>query len=157
MANPLLELAYKSHEMQLKAQADNLTSFRTRATTIFSVGALIATLSTSLGFANQKAPATLPGWTPWALLGIISAIGLASIFVLWPVDTWYSSPDADQIMTLNRLGQGEDAAYSELIPALDNQTKSNENALKWRAKCLKAGGILLLAEVITLIIGTGLR
>ncbi|MEV0243445.1 hypothetical protein AB0I06_26515 [Streptomyces sp. NPDC050674] len=153
MADPKLQLAYQTLVDELKVQTATLADFRSRATTMFSVAALIATLSTGVGFVEKGE--TLAPWAPWVLLGVLTAVGAASMAVLWPTYPWWFVPSAGHIMARYRAGKDEDATLQDVIRDLTGKVRSNATVLTRRSLYLRIGFVLFFVEIATLIIAAG--
>ncbi|MEU8784769.1 hypothetical protein [Streptomyces sp. NPDC048637] len=155
MFDPKLELAYKAAEAQLKGQNDTLASFRNRATTLFTLAALVTSFSTSIGLINTAGGEKLPTWTPWVLLGFLTAVGFASMKVLWPIQAWHYCISATQILDLHRLGVGEDQTLKEVVDDGVRRTQENEQELGKRAWWFRVGVTLFFVEISVLVIAVG--
>ncbi|WP_333738128.1 hypothetical protein [Streptomyces sp. IBSBF 2806] len=157
MGDPRLELAYKSLESELKVQTDTLAAFRNRATTLLSVAAIVATLSTGVGLTNPTATEPLPGWAPWFLLGIFAAVAVACMSVLWPAYPWWFVPSANFIMERYRINLGEDEVLKDSIDDLKVKVKRNAAVITRRAQYFRIGVLLFFVEMATLVIAAGTR
>lgn len=154
---PSLRLAHSILESELKCQDGTVTSIRNRATTVFTVAALVATLSTTLGFSTSENGRPLPEWTPWVLLGILATTGIFTIVTLWPIKPWYYTPSTRIITNRARKSTAIDDILLDSIESMRERVKSNTKAINRCSLFLRIAFSLLIAEIIALTIGIGLR
>ncbi|WP_340378428.1 hypothetical protein U5640_27655 [Streptomyces sp. SS7] len=157
MGDATLELAYKAIENHLKAQTDAFLQFRNRATTLFSAAAIVATLSTSIGFVKQKGGPSLPAWAPWVLLALLAAIGATSMIVIWPVRSWNFCPPYKLVLERHAARTAIDTVLIDSINEMKKRVDSNNQVIAKCSVCLQISASLFFGEMVTLVIAAGMR
>jgi hypothetical protein len=148
----LLDLAYEAAVSRLASQTSALEGFRTRASGLFLVAALVTSFSAGLGLVNTDAAkgAVLPVWAPWVLLGILLALGICAFSILLPTPHWVHGPSAGVILRVRQAAPytaGKLFVVNEMVAA----QQTNSAQLARRAWAYRTAVLLLLAEVLVLI------
>lgn len=148
----LVDLAYEAAKAKLDSQTSAFESLRTRAAGILSVAALVTSFSTGLGLVNTD-PAQgrpLAAWAPWALLGILLALGLCAFRILMPTRQWLHGPSARIIMNLWQEGMNPKEAKVNVTAAMVDAQRQNSKELGKRSWAYRLAVLLLLGQVLTL-------
>ncbi|GAA3800936.1 hypothetical protein GCM10022403_039010 [Streptomyces coacervatus] len=149
----LIDLAYDAAVTRLASQTSAFESIRTRASGILSVAALVTSFSAGLGLVHTD-PAKgklLPGWAPWALLGILLMLGVCAILVMLPTRQWNHGPSARKIMDSWVRRTPPERAKARLVAVLVEAQNRNSWELRRRAISYRVAVVLLLSEVLTLV------
>ncbi|MDX3712600.1 hypothetical protein PV733_27380 [Streptomyces europaeiscabiei] len=151
--DPLLELAYEAAKGRLASQTSALEGFRTRASGILAVAALVTSFSAGLGLINTGSAkgAVLPEWAPWTLLGILLVMGALAFTILLPTRSWVHGPSAGKLMELRENMESEKDAKVFVVNAMVEAQKENSAYLTRRAWAYRAAVLLLLAEILVLV------
>jgi membrane protein YdbS with pleckstrin-like domain len=95
------ELAYHQSVHRAQLQSAGLDDLRTRASTVLTVSALVATFF--VGQAAQNGLSTLG----WAALIVFGAVVVVSVAILFPTKGWvFSLPPKDMVRIRQRAGGG---------------------------------------------------
>ncbi|MFF0852114.1 hypothetical protein ACFYVM_13825 [Streptomyces sp. NPDC003280] len=148
-----VKMAYEAALKRLDDQTGTFSNLRNRTAGLLSTAALATTFATSVGLfplESGKVNQRLPAWTPWALLGIFTLIGIATLTVLWPVK-WVYGPSANKIIERYELGQSEQDLRQYVVRECKIAGDRNLAKLNLRANLFRGAIILLLIEIGVLI------
>lgn len=142
-------MAYDSAVARLIQQSETIDTFRGRAAGLFSVAALIASISTTAGLTDALHPLPLPASV--LLMIFMVGIGLCATVVLWPLGGWSYAPDALGI--LGYQGAVVDL-LKEATEELADGIEENEDRISFRVWWYRSAGALTLLETLTVVIGS---
>ncbi|MFJ2968526.1 hypothetical protein ACIPIC_40455 [Streptomyces collinus] len=148
-----LTLAYDAAKGHLANQTNALEGFRTRASGIFAVAALVTTFSAGLGLVNTD-PAkgvVLPWWAPWGLLVLLIVMGVCVFRVLLPTAGWVHGPSAKAILQTRENLESDRELKLAVIEAMVEAQSWNRKELTKRAWAYRVAVLLLLFEILLLI------
>lgn len=148
-----LELAYDAAQKKLNLQDSTLSNTRTRANTLLATSALFVSFSAGVGLVRTDPTrgAVFPVWAAWVLLGVVVALGLSVLFVLWPVKSWCYVPSASIIMKKVDAGDDEVAIRRHVIDAMIEGSATNATALDRKQDAFRVAVVLLVIEVALLV------
>lgn len=152
-ADEVVKLAYDAAVKHLAQQDLSLGNLRNRATWLLTAAGILISLATSVGLLNTdptKGPIA-PEWLKFWLLGIMAAMGLAVLFVVWPVKDWDYGPAAAGL--LSDRGQDETFVREQATESLCEAIRDNGDRLYDRARVLSAGYLLLVAQIVLILVG----
>lgn len=156
----VLELAYEAAQNYLSIQDATLGNTRTRANTLLSTAALLATFSTAVGLLNTDPDkgTVLPALGAWLQFGVTALLGTSVLVVLWPVTGWCFGPSAKEILACladedlagQRKTEGEIRKYviDEMITGINKNTVN----LKKKQRAFRYAAVLLVFEVFVLVL-----
>ena len=150
MSGDVIRLAYDEARAALKEQDATLSNVRNRANGLLAAATVGTSLAVAVGLLNTDPSRgeTLPMWAGWSLVGLVLAIGVGVMAVMWPSSAWSFGPDAEII--LNHANADVDAVRRAATMAMIEAGKSNDRLVKWRVRTYQATVLLLLAEVLLL-------
>ncbi|MGI5485034.1 hypothetical protein [Streptomyces lavendofoliae] len=140
-----------SYEIAIKlaAQQDaTLGNYRTRATGIFTVAALIGAFVSNIGFIAKEKPPPI-GYLIALMVTLVIVLGLA-LAVLWPIKGWSVGPDPAGVLMAKEEPAGNvyrSIVVGQLHPLMIN----NQQAMGQKAKYFQWGVIALAVEVLLVV------
>ncbi|MFF0092664.1 hypothetical protein ACFYSF_22260 [Streptomyces canus] len=149
----LLDLAYDAAKSRLASQTAAFEGFRTRASGILAVAALVTSFSAGLGLVNTdsaKGP-VLPSWAPWVLLGILLVVGVLAFAILLPTRKWVHGPSAGAILQLREEANTPEQGKLVAVQAMVEAQQRNSQLLTIRAWAYRAAVLCLLFEILVLV------
>ncbi|MEU6867748.1 hypothetical protein ABZ924_31700 [Streptomyces sp. NPDC046876] len=141
--------AYDAAILALTQQDGTVGNLRNRATGLLTVAALIASFSSALGIINKDNP--IPIGFAVALLVILLAIGVCSLWVLWPRAGWSFGPNPRAILSAS--GDNK-SILRRASRAIVEDSRTNEARIESYARWYQAGACLLLVEAALVIAAT---
>lgn len=154
-ADERLELAYNAVLATLARQDATLTTLRNRAAAILSVAALLTSFSAGVGLvqSDRTKPHPFPTWAGYTLIGLIVAMAIATLVVLWPVGEWTFGAGAQLLLDRSAQGKSLDIVREETIVDLLVCKKENDGEFAKRMIFYKAALLLLPIEVVVVLAG----
>ncbi|MFF5968284.1 hypothetical protein ACFY64_32080 [Streptomyces collinus] len=151
--DPLLDLAYEAATNRLASQTAAFEGFRTRASGILAIAALVTSFSAGLGLVNTdptKGP-VLPWWAPWALLLILLLVGAFAFLILMPTKKWVHGPSPGVVLQVRERVETPEEGKLAMVQLLIEDRERNSEELKRRALFYRIAVLLLLVEIAVLV------
>jgi hypothetical protein len=149
-----LQLIYDAGSKTLAQQDTTLGNLRNRTTALFTAAGLATSFSAGIGLinTNEAQGRVFPAWAAWVLLGLLAAIGVLSIYVLWPVKNFAFGPDSSIMFSHYEAGESKDELLKFVIVEMNKAQPDNDERIHHRMQAFQLGGVLLLAEICVLVI-----
>lgn len=154
-----VELAYEAAQRHIAVQDATLGNTRTRAATLLSAAALLATVAVAVGFMNTD-PAhgvTVPRVWAWLLFAATALLGGAVLVVLWPVRGWCFGPSAAAILdriddaAVREEAKSGEAVRRHITRKLIDGAAGNDRKLALRQHFFRGAVVLFVAEALLLV------
>jgi hypothetical protein len=151
MANEILKLGYESGIALLARQDQTLGNVRNRATALFSATTVATSLAAAVGLLNNDRgkESMIPYPAAVALIVIVVLVGVASLFIVWPVD-WVHGPNPAAFPPVATT-LDEDTFRSSAIEHLAKGVSENERKLRRRQHALEVAIALLVIELVVVV------
>ncbi|MGW2019929.1 hypothetical protein [Streptomyces sp. NPDC001927] len=137
--------------IKLASQQDaTLGNYRTRATGIFTVAALIGAFVSNIGFiVKEKSPPVGYLIALMVTLTIVLALALA---VLWPVKDWTVGPDPAGVLMAREEETDSRKLYRGIVLGqLQPLLVSNDEAIRRKSRYFRWGVVVLGVEVLLVV------
>ncbi|MGI5479385.1 hypothetical protein [Streptomyces lavendofoliae] len=135
--------------VKLAAQQDaTLGNYRTRATAIFTVAALIGAFVSNIGFIAKEKPPPI-GYLI-ALMVTLTVVLALALAVLWPIKGWTVGPDPAGVLMAEEEPTGNVyrvIVLGQLRPLMIH----NDQAMRRKARYFRWGVIALAIEVLLVV------
>jgi hypothetical protein len=153
VADRIIELGYEAALTALAQQDETLGNFRGRATSILSATTVATSLAAGVGLLNtdRTKGSVIPVWAALAILVLAVAIGVAALFVLWPVKDWTYGPEPLDYLPARRAPGDLDAFLGTAVTSLREDYDANSPRLECRAGALRLAVGLLVLEMAAVV------
>jgi hypothetical protein len=152
-SDPRKKFVFDESLRALGEQAGRRDELRSRAGNIFAASAVATGF---LGAEAFKADSTPRAWA-WTAAVAFVVTGLAAVYVLLPT-SWAFTNDVGRLQT-EWVDQGYslDTMYAGLAGYHDENLRSNEPKLRWRARAVTVAAVALVVDILALLIDVSQR
>lgn len=157
--DPVLQLAFDSAKQRLTQQDTTLTALRNRATGLLAASSVGTSVAAAVGLLNLDPTRgrVYPLWAGWSIVGLVLAIGLCVVVVIWPAQKWAYGVDPGRV--LKDVGKPADEVFKNVTLALTHVASRNAVLVKLRQRFFEAGalGLVLQTALVALSLSLGAR
>jgi hypothetical protein len=152
LTEKVLEIAYDAASEALKQQDDTLANIRNRATTVLSSASIAVTFAAAVGAigSDTKLARQYSGATGLILLSVLVVLGIAVMYVLWPVSFRFG-PDPVRILQMYDTSSEEDAIRRDITDALIIGMANNRDVILKKQRAFRIAVGLLLIEIVIIL------
>jgi hypothetical protein len=154
-----LKRIYDAGASALSQQDTTLSNLRNRSTAVITTAGLVASFSAGLGLINFKAAtgSVFPRWGAFTLVGLLAAIAVLTLYVLWPVTQFAFGPSSAIMYERYNANEAEEATVKFVVEAMNIAQSTNEGRIHHRMRAFEVASALLFVEFVVVVVASVVR